>query len=180
MHNPHYFEFLRRQANGAPIPRQPGDDGPQPECRNGLPSGWSLTLTLRDRWKLDGKHAHMVALTDALRQLSHIAHVELPRLRGRYAVEDNADLRVKFLVNDITEAEWQLHLQRREKKRNKDTAVRDIYQMALDTAGDAFRGLMGGMATPEETVELLDALRAYTNEHLHKVRQQYHQVVKLW
>jgi len=182
IHNPHYFEFLRRQANGGPIPRQPGDV----PCGGGgggahLPSAWALTRHLREQRKLNGDDPVMVSLTMSLQRLTHIAHMELPGLRHRnHRIEDNADLRLRYLVNELSEATWQQQLQRREKKRAKDVAVRDVYQMAIDTASDAFRGLLQGDATPGETIEILDALREYTNDHLGRISTQYHQVVHKW
>jgi hypothetical protein len=140
-----------------------------------------LTRHLRDRWKLGGEDPDMVSLTIALQRLTHIAYMELPGLRHRnHRIEDNADLRLRYLVNELTENTWQQQLQRREKKRAKDVAVRDVYQMAIDTASDAFRGLLEGDVPPGDTLQVLDALREYTNDHLGRISTQYNQVVHRW
>lgn len=169
---------MRRQANGGPIPRQPDAEG---GCvfNHRLATVWAVTNFLRSRHNLTGDNQLMVSITNALQRISHINHVELPPLRRRHD-DDNGDLRLRYLVNDLSEDTWRQQLQRREKKRARDLAVRDIYQMAVDTAGDAFMQLLEGNATPEETDRVLTALRSYTNEHLHKIAVQYKQVVNKW
>ena len=177
VHNPHYFEFMNRLARGDVVP-----DAGDGCVRDGRwPTAADLTIALRDRWGLEEPHdTTRKALTDMLQLLSHIAHDLLPTLQNRHAAEDNFDLRLRYLTNELTEDQWRQQLQRREKKRAKDVAVRDVYQMAADTGGDMYRSLINGQSTPVATKTALETLRAYTNEHLALIVSQYNMVVVMW
>jgi len=198
IHNPHYFQYLRERSTTGDIPRQPGDgdEGP-PECnerlRRTFPSGWDLSHKSREAMISDyGRNPSAEVreseayvqrtlqnneLAGHLRKLSHIQEVEMPRLRPRYTNRDNADLRLKYLINEIDEKTFRTQLQRREKKRSKDVAVLDIYQMICDTARDTFWTYLDTTRTIESALEELRALKKYANENLEKVREQYNMIV---
>jgi hypothetical protein len=112
-------------------------------------------------------------MSDIHRQLLHVTEHEIPRLANTYRNTDNIDLRLKFLLNEISEEEFQVTLQRREKKREKDVAVREIYEML----GAAGKDLMWAYVDQErnmvDTLEELRALARYANVHLNKIAVQY-------
>jgi hypothetical protein len=195
IHNPHYFQYLRERSANGEIPRQPGDGGPnRVDCdRRRFPSGWDMSRKIRDDTvkkfpeqtkEYDTKKTMscplykedvdlQISMTNTMRKLIHISEVEVPHLRNRYRNTDNADLRLKYLLNEITEAELKTQLQRREKKREKDVAVRDIYQMLCDTGRDVLWGFMDDSRTMAATVTELNALKKYANEHLKKIKDQF-------
>lgn len=184
IHNPHYFAYMRERSKNGEIPRQPGD-GPQECDRQRFPSAWDVSRMTRsslqkafgkanpenpDYVKMEEKTNNMMSFQ---RKMIHINEVELPTLRHRYRNTDNADLRLKYLINDISEDEFKVQLQRREKKREKDVAIRDIYQMACDTCRDVLWEFVTGTRPIESTMEELEEIRKYANQHLYTVSNQY-------
>ena len=193
IHNPHYFQFMRERSENGEIPRQPGDqpvncdrqvfprswdvsDRIRNETRElfGLSRDYNLTDELRNSEAYKERTKLSDELSRILRKLLHIQEVEIRTLRHREErARDNADLRLKYLMNEISEVEFRIQLQRREKKRQKDTAVRDIYQMVCDTGRDVMWMYMDGTKNLKETVDELNALRSYANTHLRSVCSQY-------
>jgi hypothetical protein len=193
IHNPHYFQYMRERSATGEIPRQPGD-GP-PDCnRQQFPGAWAVNDRIkRDICKVCGvtawkdiddpmrdTHEYKThrdlgdTLCRLLRKLVHIEEVEIRTLRNRHRnAEDNADLRLKYLVNEISEEEFRIQLQRREKKREKDIAVRDVYQMVCDTGRDVIWMYMDGTKNLLDTVGELTALKTYANTHLKAIATQY-------
>lgn len=190
IHNPHYFAYMREKSNNGEIPRQPGD-GPLNCDRQRFPSAWDVTRACREH--LESQYADMDKtspyylaanletgrLSSIQRKLMHIHEVEIPGLRHRYRNTDNADLRLKYLINDITEEDFKIQLQRREKKREKDVACRDIYQMACDTGRDVLWEFVMKERTFKDTLKELDDIRLYANRHLVDVRDKYKNRVDL-
>lgn len=136
IHNPHYFEWVRRTRGS--VPRAPGD---VPCGGGGLPNLYTVTAVLRR------SHASVEdrnRACEVLRALGHCSEVELPRLRqeARAGPERNVDLRLEYLMQRIDRAEWRKKLQQREKKRERAFAVMQVYDMLVAAAGDIFRALM--------------------------------------
>ena len=197
IHNPHYFQYMRERSENGEIPRQPGDQdaGPVNCDRQVFPRSWDVSDRIRnetrelfglsrrnyvlsDKIKESEAYKERTRLSDELskilRKLLHIQEVEVRTLRHREDhARDNADLRLKYLVNEISEEDFRVLLQRREKKRQKDTAVCDIYQMVCDTGRDVFWMYMDGTKNLKDTIDELNALRSYANTHLRSVCTQY-------
>ena len=113
-----------------------------------------------------------------LRGTSHLDQVEAGMLRHRIRDADNSDLRLKFLINELTEEQFRNTLQRREKRHNRDVAVRDIYQMVIDTTRDAMWALIDGAAI-RTTHDELHAIRTYANTNLMRLRDKFKMAVSL-
>jgi len=188
IHNPHYFAYLREKSKNGEIPRQPGDGGPVHCDRQRFPTAWDVTRASREYLETCGDKAspkYLAAnmetgrLSMIQRKLMHINEVEIPTLRVRYRNTDNADLRLKYLINDLTEDDFKIQLQRREKKREKDVACRDIYQMACDTGRDVLWEFVMKERTFPETLKELENIRVYANRHLLEIRDKYKNRVDL-
>ena len=171
IHNPHYYEWMRR-ANGGEIPREPGDvpGGQGGPCAAGLPGAWDLGRHIRAH----GEETQYGRLMEIHRLARHLQDTVLRRLRGRFRAEDNADLRLQYLLNNIDEVEWRRKLQQREKKREKDLAVRQVYEMFVAVVTDSLRSIMNatGEAVPESTLKAvadIKALLTYANTNLRDI-----------
>ena len=105
VHNPHYYDWLRRQNNGQ-MPRQAGDI----PC-GGLPNAWQFTRLLQNT-SLSVVERALIA--NIHRCFGDIIHVRLPDFPARRLANTNKDIDVKYLMNELTEIEWQKMLEQRE------------------------------------------------------------------
>jgi hypothetical protein len=123
VHNPHYFEWRNKNNNGAQE-RTPGDI----PC-GGLPHDNFLYRIIRNK--------HQLELTDKYRFTRHVQQVELNRYRETN--EDTDDLRVKYLLKEVSKEEIQRLLQNRERKNERNKAVRDVLDTYVVAASEQFR-----------------------------------------
>lgn len=137
IHNPHYFEYLR--TNGG-IPRNPHEE----RC-GGLPPVMFLQNRVFyvplspnvTRFGLVHKSVDSL-LTSIYRQVRHIREVELRNLPTTMDNQSNMDLRIEYLLKNLTEEEFKIKLQRREKERNKKLEYRDVLDMYVNVMQDLF------------------------------------------
>lgn len=159
IHNPHYYEFMRRQ-NGGVAPREPGDI----VC-GGLPGVWQLTNRMT--------HLNILSrVISAAHEVSgHIRAVELPHYQVVHNEGENRDLRVKYMMDKITPEGWQAMLKKREKKKEKYAGVYLILRMTTDTIDTLLQNFMtvNTKRDGERIVDELENLREYTNQQLRKL-----------
>jgi len=93
--------------------------------------------------------------------------------RFGFLYEDNRYLRMKFLLNEITETEMKRELQFRDKYNSKTRDVRDIYTMYTDTAGDLLRQYVLDMSSEDAIINELLELTDYTNAVIERIRKRY-------
>ena len=176
IHNPHYYAWVREHNNGQ-VPRNPADV----PCggggnNNGLPGMYTIEGVLR-------RHTAPGEVNSALRAFHrttrHVAGVDMPRLRREAGPADdpqharNADLRLKYLLKQIDEAQWKTKLQQREKRRERALAVMHVYDMFVAVSTDVFRGLLDGARTPEAACDELRHIRTYANTHLATIAKRF-------
>lgn len=103
----------------------------------------------------------------------HIEYIEVGHLARRDQERSNADLRLRYLTNDVSREEWKRQLLLREKKRDKEIALRDVYEMFIDVTNDIFLTLIAD-ATPTATVvEEMKKIVDYTNASLKNVKIRF-------
>lgn len=152
IHNPHYYEYMR--AHGG-MPRAPGDV----PC-GGLPN-WSTVARITNSPLVAALH----------RTWNHVHHVIL----GRYAVnvvEDNRDLRIKFMIKDFTDEVFKKKLQQREKARQKKTDIRQVMEMYQTVTIDLFQSFLNHKNT-EDLVREFEQLKTHVNDELRKISKRY-------
>ena len=178
VHNPHYFEWLRR--NGNQVPRDPGD----------VPCGPpQLTHTMyRDmNYKLRNKHAaHAFALATAstmenvIRNTIHLRYVVMDQTnqQNEYTTK-NQDLRIQYLRNLLNEEDFKVKLQQNEKKYQKKREVNNVYEILVNTLTDIifrFNHHLDEAAPGQYTVEILDEINPiieYANECFQDIGKTY-------
>lgn len=155
IHNPHYYEYMRRTGGGA-APREVGDI----PC-GGIPNIYTFT-------KKHGKNAELMAFH---RMLTHVEHEELRNYRTN-RIENNRDLRIKFLNNEITEKQFKTTLQRREKEREKRDEISQVLNTLLVAGSEIIRKDKIDM---NEISELID----FTNDAMKRVSKLFTCVVPI-
>ena len=140
IHNPHYFEYLR--TNGG-MPRNPNEE----RC-GGLPTMFFLNdvvfrLALNPNIiRFGTTYKDLTSLiTSIYRQVRHIREVEIRALPTQLDNQSNMDLRIDYLLKNITEEEFKQKLQRREKERNKKLEYREVLDMYVNVLQDLFHEL---------------------------------------
>lgn len=175
IHNPHYFEFMRR--NGGDAPREVGDI----PC-GGMVHENLLNTKLREIGvfiKFPTEY-NLSVLFGIIQCHNHVSALEIP-FNQVNIVDQNRDLRVKFIMNEIDEATFKRTIQQREKTNTKKGEFIMVWQMFLHTSADIMRRFMEEVKNNTEIVNYsqeLDALRLYTNECLEKIGKRYKNVPK--
>ena len=165
IHNPHYYEFLRKQGNGV-APRNLGD----------APCGGIPGYTRIHRLLASSEHKALIMSVHRI--TSEIQDQRIRMYQGRFNVEDNGDLAVKYLMKEMSKDDMKAELIRRETKRNKHLAIRGVLEMFVNTSTILLNALCdrtdqnGEEKAPpdaEEIQTLADSyitLRAYVNDAL--------------
>jgi hypothetical protein len=168
IHNPHFYMW-QREKNGGVAPRVPGDE---PCGRGGcgeLPWPETLEHIMRQR-KQTFKN-----MDNCHRLVGHMRGVVIPRYPARIGMEDNTDLRVKFLTNEIDEKKWVTTLKMRQKKAEKNRAVNQVLEMFVISLTDLFTTFVTG--DTNALADDADALRSYANRELIKIGRSYNNKV---
>jgi hypothetical protein len=161
IHNPHYFEWQRRNGN---VGRNPHDV----QC-GGLPGFLSIPAQLG----IDKIYQLMMHIQNA-----EIYIYDIDPLRG------NQDLRVGYLSNDITEEAWKNVLKKRFKKRQKNVEILGVLNMFLNTVASILTNIVyidvmnnksrtEKKALFETEIQVLENLREYYNEEMEKISNKF-------
>ncbi len=163
IHNPHYYEFLRRQNNGA-VPREAGDI----PC-GGLPMAWPFTRAITaSAIPIHEKNAILAAH----RCFGDIINVRIPEFPARRLANSNMEINVKYLMNELDEENWQKLLEQRETRFERKKEIGQILTMFAHVGADIMRQMENTPPSDLPRVwknglgqQLFD-LRKYTNQSL--------------
>lgn len=174
IHNPHYFEWLRKNGKGN-IDRNPLDI----QC-GGLPPVTLLPNTPH--------------LNNLYQQTQDIQHRVLPLINRQLANNTNQDLRIKYLRGSITEKSWQSLLKTRFKKKQLNKEISDVMNMWVNTMITLFNNIIfhtNGKQIFKSTSEVIinkfiqevdsiNSLIPYVNEHMEQIRYRYNNKVPMF
>lgn len=176
VHNPHYFEWLRR--NGGVVPRAEGDIA----CRNDIRHD-DFT---RIREQLSGRHSSNQFskvcegfLSRLVRNTIHMRYAIMPRYETEDRVRRNEQLRVMYMRNTITEENFKITLQRNEKKIEKHREIHNVLTILLTTISDIvfrFYTHLQDVRANQWSMDILseiDPIIDYVNECLRDTSRTY-------
>jgi hypothetical protein len=136
IHNPHYYEWQRRNGNAAP--RNPADV----PC-GGFPNAWELVRMPRGIKNSIANHFfEFHRICQELQDISERSY------RSHIDNDSTANINVRFLVGDYDEKHWGQLLGKNERKRKRDSEVQEVFA--------AFRMV---------AVELLNRVQNYRSEN---------------
>jgi hypothetical protein len=176
VHNPHYFEWLRR--NGNAIPRNPGDIPCQNELTHTIYS--DIRNRIHDHFPQHPLRDHCdTYLSRTIRNILHMRHVTINEydIPNRAAI--NERLRVQYMRRRISEENFKITLQRMDKRIEKKRETRDIITLLLTTSTDIilrFYNKLRDETNPELDGKILDELKPivdYANECLLEIGKVY-------
>ena len=181
IHNPHYYDYMR-QRNGGVIPREAGDVPPEQQgpCndRDGPPMLRLSTLP----WHTLPDVTDMLSNIFKIHRLHiHIAQVEMRRFAQTNIDDDIRDLRIKYMLNMLTEKDFKATLLQREKasdKKREITMVLQTYQAVVAETLTAMSTITDRTEFEAMYARIVD-LRDYVNESLEKISARYGNVAPL-
>ena len=144
IHNPHYFEWMRRQGQA---PRNPNEVqcGGLPHIRFLRDQRLSEVLLSDAKMRSGTYYARLSPfvgfVTGVYRAVNHIRDVIMRGLPTRIDNVSNLDLRINYLEGRINDDEFKVKLQRREKDRNKKLDQREILEVYCNVMQDAITTL---------------------------------------
>jgi hypothetical protein len=173
IHNPHYYQWLREQSATGEIPREPGDGpcGAAGANNEQLPNPWNYVHQLRLALGVADVYSvpEAAMLINTLRQFHHIQHV-FHQYRTNY-FGNNRDLRIAFLMNELTEDAWKKQLQYREKKTMRNMAYEQVADLLRQVGHDLFNRVE---TTPlPDLLKEFDELREFANQAFQSISKQF-------
>jgi hypothetical protein len=202
VHNPHFFEYQRRIGTNARNILDMPCDALNPDRYHGILHNYVRILLNRDTKKLKAKRgipADDVEIeSDLTRKTTDVA-MSLPTFVGmlaRYrqdAIQNNLELRVKYLTEEINEDQFRSSLFRDAKKFNVDREIGQVIQTVVFAMTDILNRAIeylrendmpndnANLASPGKLLLILsevNALMDYANECLLKICGEY-KIVRL-
>jgi len=159
IHNPHYYEYLRKLGNGT-APRNAGD----------VPCGGVPYYQHIQRAIIGFLTSEKTTIMMIHRLTSEIADQRIQIYQAQFNVNDNGDLGVLYLMKEINKEAMKIELAKRELKRNKHLAIRAVLEMFVTTSTMMLNNLVDDPPSTEERRKLLlleyTNLRKYVNDSL--------------
>ena len=198
VHNPHYFEWMRR--NGGEVPRNPLDVvGGHAQCGEREVTHHTATeLSAVFRRIINGNTAYLENISGTAsgintiinhvratnqyimricEKIIHIRLVELPQYRINHEM-NNQFMRVRYMRNKITEEEFKINLQRQYLSNQKKIEMSNILQMVHDTCNDIILRYKAEITKRDwkysiTTLSEMDSIIEYANSCLGKMSKIY-------
>jgi hypothetical protein len=149
VHNPHYYEYLRR-TQGA-VPRDVDDGaggggagGAGGACYNHHETYIAiLQIGQRPIWgDITSKNLVQYGMSEVMRTIAHIDDIEVRRHNTDVNESTNEDIDIDYLRKQIDEKFWKQKLQNREKQRIKKQDILQILQMVSQAGKDIILGFV--------------------------------------
>jgi len=191
IHNPHFVEYKKQQLKNGTAVRAPGD-----VVCGGIPywSTWSTRVihphlpptgaNRRDRW--GHRRAPVGSLANILAELwrsaGHVQNVIVYNLRAEVTRQsNNRDLRIKFILGEITKDSMKQTLSRRAITKEKSQAMLHIYELINTIITENINHILNNPSKENcfLCINNCHNIRTYANEELKKVSILYSQSVKL-
>jgi hypothetical protein len=190
IHNPHYYEWLRKTRGE--VPRNPLDIRDGVQCNGEFRPGPIIREFARilEAQTARPENEHQIpAIIGVSEKVTHVTrninHIQLVEIRPQDYEEKNRDLRIRYLTKEIDEEKFKVLLQQAEKKHNKHTEIQNIYQLVITAAKDIImRYLRFLQMNPySRDISILDeiiGLVGYANECIFTIQHTYKCTVNIF
>ena len=157
VHNPHYYEFLKKGGGN------PGRNHGDIPC-GGLPTMYIM----RDDIQFCLKKEYITKIQENMIYVFHncITHIQQYEIRpvNEQTEETTRVLRVNYMLHKLHEEEFKKILQLTEKDCNKKRDFNNIYQMFVDVSSDIFRQITIFIQKNKQSYAII--LKNFMNEKL--------------
>jgi ribosomal protein S27AE len=187
VHNPHYYEWMRRNAINGVIPRNPGDvpGGNQCPARREIThntvneiSRYITTIrTLNDADKTQLRNR----VSRLCQSIIHMRYNELVRYNYNY-LRNNQSHRVEYMRNNITEEKFKTVIQQNDKKYQKNREILNVFTLLSETSTDIILRFYESIqkrdpiTTFMNILDEINAIVTYTNECFVDISHTYNSV----
>lgn len=155
VHNPHYFERM------AELRRNPLLVGEAQRAQEGGCANWPNYYDLRRVLVSYVSGATLEDISFILQTGIHVEQIELPKYQPIHANETQAlfrKLRVKYLMNDMTEREFSMAVQRTERAAEKSAEIREVMELYVITTMELLVAIRRTLKNREEARKKIDKL----------------------
>jgi hypothetical protein len=160
IHNPEYFEYLRRKGS---VERNPN------EVLCGRELDENLYVSVMSRLK-EEPYLTQQYIRNLIQRCMHIRFYEQPRFR-RDRLNDNLDLRIMYMRKQIDKDKFKALLQKREKEFAKSNEIHNVLSMFINCITEIIYRIHDS-PTNINVTEMYE-LRNYTNECLSRISKTY-------
>jgi len=171
IHNPHYYEFMRR--TNREIPRVIGDQICEEQVIDHL--FWldfaSLFVDQED----------ISDVENIVRSLIHLRLIQVPNYQQNH--ENNRELREKYLTNHLSETEFKVRIQRSNKMHEKKKEIYEILTLFIQSMTDILFRLYYQLLRKNNSLtktnhvmshlQEVETIRLYANECLEEIARVY-------
>jgi hypothetical protein len=174
VHNPHYFDWLRRQG------REPTAGGEPPlTCDQDIDRRVARALggtgnyiygynyRPRGRHIVDTDDNYLMEAWRVMREVQDNERHE-PNPDELYRV-----LRVKYMAGEVTEDDWKITLQRQEKDMNFQRAKSQVRELFAGACRDLIRGVLDAEPNKTEIRRQVDELVKYCNDSYAAITKRF-------
>lgn len=168
IHNPHYFQWMRESGKEIPRRDTPGD-------------GCNIEYRL-DRQFVQQRitrNCLLYKFTQIELMRRHVAHTTVRALQASMRDYEQDEwrriLRVRRLTNELTEEDWKIKLQRKEKAYYKERAQMQLYDMYCNVCRDIIAQLIGNESEENQrsVMDQWKELRRFLEDERLKINKAY-------
>lgn len=168
IHNPHYFQWMRESGQAISRRDAPGD---------GCNVEYRLDQVFRGRVSSTKKPMYCLSQIELYRR--HYAQHTARRLQNSLREYEDDEWRRRFrvqrLVNELSDADWKIKLQRKEKAYYKERAQMQLFDMYVNVCRDIMAQLLDD-ASEEASRRVLDQwkeLKKFIDDESLKINKAY-------
>ena len=181
IHNPHYYEMLRNMSANGEIPREPENICNDNDDNVGMPNNNQIEILLLTKRNKPEYHIFKEKILNITRKIFHILYHHPNNFQEKYD-KDKRYLRIRYLMNYITEDHWKKELQRKEKKYEKALNLFQVSKTLEIIGGDIIRSIQ--TKNINTIYDDFEKLRNNINDGLYQIGKQfsdsYYTINKEW
>ena len=181
IHNPHYYEMLRNMSANGEIPREPENICNGNDDNVGMPNNNQIEILLLTKRNKPEYHIFKEKILNITRKIFHILYHHPNNFQQKYD-NDKRCLRIRYLMNYITEDYWKKELQRKEKKYEKALNLYQVSRTLDIIGGDIIRSIQ--TKNINTIYDDFEKLRNNINDGLYQIGKQfsdsYYTINKEW
>jgi hypothetical protein len=160
--------MLRNRSANGEIPREPENI-----CNDdniGMPNNNQIQILLLIKKNESGYNIFTEKILNITRKIFHILYFHPNTFQQKYD-KDKRELRIRYLMNYITEEYWKKELQRKEKKYEKELNMYQVIRTLDIIGGDIIRSIQN--KNINTIYNDFEKLRNNINDGLYQIGKQY-------